>query len=1023
MKLNLSSSSDFLDLAANATAQGYKPKNLPAAQIQMESGGKQLDKDGKPLLGRYRDGTAPKKEEQAFGVSQIQIRTARETAKKHGIPWDEKKMLNDKDYNLRLGDLHKGDLLKYYKGDKALAIAAYHSGTGNVDKALSKHGRANFTEGLGPEGRNYVKKLAGEGSGGSSRGGIPMTVEVDKGQYSGAKPTVGPKTGPESGGGKADAFSLEGEARFDAARVSASANTLDTVFKEVSQGIQSVQEDKRQLLEAKVATNEVLLADQAAETQARMDALRPIFARREAIAARKVEVADMGFLERTFAGLFNRNYDPEYLDNLDGALQGQIAESTLEWETMSRNREQLGNILNERYTDEASIVELSEKVMLQDLGLAQTGHGIASTKLAATLTGIDTDIQILRAQSGLRDEATSQLIDTGTINTLIAQARANPDGKVIVNGVPFSEADLIARGKAVESQDAQYKLLQLSIANGEQGLIDRQMESYIMAMTPTERAAAAANGGVDPKTGQQLNPKILVEAIGTDQQLATGVANSFGEQAAAAKVYEQVQGYGRALQVTIQRSAQVFGRGDSPLTQVSNAQTDQMTQLLTQLKGMPEGPAKTKIEAQVQSMLGVMAQQQDKAVDTMVKGYTKDSYGQALIGAYVRGQEVTPELATKGFIGLTKGGASFPKLDPRSPVAPVVAAMQRAVNAEIERAGGKEAVVTLQSLTTPAGKASAAELELKLMAAVKKAATGAWLNGTMNDFIDATPEWAKADGHPAGNIRSQDLKIARTKGDQVGFQRYASSVQGMTPQEVDSIVGPKGRGTQAPAAVNRKLSEQQVQQMRSNLRITQTNAMIELLDSSESAKPGFRPSLALAEFMQGNSFQGRANAVSSNTSRMGLAEATVVGIAGGPTLGATSQSFAREFANAAFANDSVVKERLIENAAQYRTDPMRRTRAVVASLDGFDPASEKVLITALEQAGLFKVPAGTQVSEMGPGRSGIERISMGEMNAQIQLFIQNGKFENPVAESLRKKAAAQWAKQSVAVDRAISTLD
>ena len=150
---------------AAPVSEDYQPKHLLPSQIRLESGGKQFDSQGRPLLGRYRDGSAPKPSEQAFGAGQIQIATARETAKRHGIPWNERRLLTDRNYNLLLADTHMGDLVTRYGGDKTLAIAAYHSGSGNVDRALREYGREGFAQGLGPEGRNYVKKLAGEGVG------------------------------------------------------------------------------------------------------------------------------------------------------------------------------------------------------------------------------------------------------------------------------------------------------------------------------------------------------------------------------------------------------------------------------------------------------------------------------------------------------------------------------------------------------------------------------------------------------------------------------------------------------------------------------------------------------------------------------------------------------------------------------------------------------------------------------------------------------------------------------------------
>jgi hypothetical protein len=137
------------------------------AIVAQESGGRQFDAQGNPLVGRDRQGRVPgaARGGPAIGGAQIQEATARNTAKQHGLPWDPARWKSDKEYNLLLGRLHFNDLAKNYGGDLQLAAAAYHSGEPNVNRALQQHGRTGFVQGLGPEGQNYVQimtqKLAG----------------------------------------------------------------------------------------------------------------------------------------------------------------------------------------------------------------------------------------------------------------------------------------------------------------------------------------------------------------------------------------------------------------------------------------------------------------------------------------------------------------------------------------------------------------------------------------------------------------------------------------------------------------------------------------------------------------------------------------------------------------------------------------------------------------------------------------------------------------------------------------------
>lgn len=133
-----------------------------AALIGQESGGRQFGPDGKPLIGRDSKGRVPGADRggPAYGVAQMQIGTARDVAKQLGIPFDEQRFYNDPQYNYQLGLAHYQQLRQKY-GNPALAAGAYHSGQGNVDRAVAKYGPEGFVQGLGPEGQNYVQSVMG----------------------------------------------------------------------------------------------------------------------------------------------------------------------------------------------------------------------------------------------------------------------------------------------------------------------------------------------------------------------------------------------------------------------------------------------------------------------------------------------------------------------------------------------------------------------------------------------------------------------------------------------------------------------------------------------------------------------------------------------------------------------------------------------------------------------------------------------------------------------------------------------
>lgn len=134
--------------------------------VPIESGGRQFEErsDGKvgALTGRRADGSLPAEHERAYGVSQMQIGTAKEVAERHGIEWNATQFQTDRFYNKQLGELLLGDLMTTYDGDIYKAFAAYHSGQGNVNDAVAAATKAGdpsrWVEYLGPAGRAYVAK-------------------------------------------------------------------------------------------------------------------------------------------------------------------------------------------------------------------------------------------------------------------------------------------------------------------------------------------------------------------------------------------------------------------------------------------------------------------------------------------------------------------------------------------------------------------------------------------------------------------------------------------------------------------------------------------------------------------------------------------------------------------------------------------------------------------------------------------------------------------------------------------------
>lgn len=130
-----------------ARAQEYGiPPYLVAAVIRVESG---FRPDARSSQG-------------ARGLMQIMPETGEWAARQIGLPYSPE-LLDDPDYNIRLGCWYLADLQKEFAGDLVLALAAYNGGRGNVEKWLGSRQWTGEHQTLDqipfPETRLYVSKV------------------------------------------------------------------------------------------------------------------------------------------------------------------------------------------------------------------------------------------------------------------------------------------------------------------------------------------------------------------------------------------------------------------------------------------------------------------------------------------------------------------------------------------------------------------------------------------------------------------------------------------------------------------------------------------------------------------------------------------------------------------------------------------------------------------------------------------------------------------------------------------------
>lgn len=148
-----------------------KPLNTPTDFDALASAIRMVETRGNPRqISRDPDGAGPAGGG-AVGAMQLLPETARDMARLEGVPYDERRLLIDPDYNERLGKRYLKTLLDRYDGNPLLASMAYHAGPGYVDGWIQPVGTTTRVQ--GPNGRMVTVRGRGD----------PRTGEVGIGEF------------------------------------------------------------------------------------------------------------------------------------------------------------------------------------------------------------------------------------------------------------------------------------------------------------------------------------------------------------------------------------------------------------------------------------------------------------------------------------------------------------------------------------------------------------------------------------------------------------------------------------------------------------------------------------------------------------------------------------------------------------------------------------------------------------------------------------------------------------------------
>ena len=972
--------------AASARAPAVIPSGAPRtrtnfdeAQMRTESGGRQLDSNGRPLVGRYRDGSTPAPGKEAYGAGQMQIATARETARINNIAWDQNRFMNDREYNLDLADAHMGNLLATYNGDRTLARAAYHSGEPIVNRAIARYGREGFAQGLGPEGRRYIQMGSDAGSGPSesrASGGAATAGVGNPTQFlEGLASQLAPETANSSGvrqnssaifGSDAAIKGAEGQLREETTQHRSEIDILNQVTQVAQAG--AVEAMTQQVNDTRTISQQI-----TQENQRMQERLNPVFQARGRIADQLDELATMNPLERSLRGVFDLNYDQEYLegqlDRFDRTLEARSSDNEM---MQSLHTVALGEI-NRRYAMDTAIPNLMVEQANADMGLTAMRIQNTAGMLGNLKDSINSESTIIAARANARGDMMNQL-DTPTLVQLQQQAQSG-SGTVSFNGVEFSEAELRQGVNQRNALELNMEGARNAMALGRMDMADRFATNITSSLTRSQIDAAIANGGIHE--GIQLNQLELAnaqQAAGErDQRTAQQVANAMPAKLAL----ETATAYMQQATVNHTRSRQLLGdeamRPSAGLVRIGADLTHRLAQA-TRDGAPPE------VITELVRQIGVNSQAYNEQVDaTILRSVGGDTIAAGFIGGFIRGVPLDSAASQNAMVhfavkGTMPDGVAF---------------------SDSARQVFREYAAAVQTVREQAGSTRLSEDTLKQRVSAMMAERVPAIMGRQrhDEIYGALPEYARNIGNNFGNFPESQWASIRSSAALDAATAFATTLQ-TSRENVQTMVrtGQPIPGPDGPALFAR--FEEQYDKYNS----FEMLSTVKLVDQQPQIVPGQRNSTLMIDMLRGPEMQNALRIDHQARGSHSVAEYLVNPMAYGAVqtnLGSTAQGLLDGQAEA----DQIERQIMQNPGLNMLTVPTQRTAMMLKSIPDVGMTGAATLAPFTQQFFESYTPDwGIQSTN--------ERFRA--QDAAFKSALQAHRFDDPTAETYRRAALSNW---------------
>lgn len=985
----------------------YRPVNLTALQIGMESGGQQFGKDGKPL-------TSPKG---AVGIAQVMPSTGPEAAELAGLPWDPKRFANDSDYNQRLGDAYQGHLNKIFNGHTLAATAAYNAGPTRVLRLRQQYGD-DWAKYLPQETKKYVKGILGvdvgnPGTAGFADGVIKSLGLQPHGEYSVGQPGANESTtGNFPIGVPGDAASSTQAGNEAKDYKSSTARYQDFL----TRAIQPIHDNSVAIANkaAAVANTKHSLATDFATREADLEAkIKPLQERRQAILDRLVDLDAMSPLERRLKSAFNSDYDPRVLRGRLDRIENQLEGHEKTYTELNSLRSGVAALSVDADNADIATISAQSQAVLSDAQLLGQVSGAVKTNLDATLLPGQLQVEQLRLHEVAKNTILGNL-SVEKVTSLYNQAQASPTGKITVDGMELSVGDLQGAARQAQTQDLSFRSMKAAYAANDMQLANEQESIFIDHMTPEQVTEALKNGG--KFNGQQLSLSKLTSAVAANSAQRTEAVDNIVKGTAQGLADSTLRNLTDQIKSTGARAVEMFGNLPGEYSQMVNTTNAQYHAWRSGFDTADkQGPQiRDEYIARTMPQINQLITNFDTATNSIAKkwGGGKPEL-EAVAGNYLRGNPISGDAALKGLVIISRSGMpAGSKLS--GPALQAIQAAQAVVKDwdQPTSQGGE----SLDAILQGGGK----KKETDLLRLVQQTVQNVYANGITDQLMTSLPAIARTvkdpanptQPHPFAIVNRDDFIAAVRHGDNEGYTKIARDLGLSSPQQAIQMFSQGVDGDTWKAVAKAKgWGPSKYNEVFQQLQSVQMSGTLAALDASHSARPGFSPAKAFVSFLNSEEVQNQVDKVVNGYGRSSFGAYLISSSAGGGYR-ESWQNYGQSVAAVYTQLHSTALRDRIRQQRGLMGDPYTRMNAVLRAAD-LTPQESQVLLQATKPLINLNLPVdmGNRVI---PGVG----MEFGNPNFDaITNVIRNHHFEDKQIEAIRKKAASQWDAMNAVVGR------